>query len=70
MDVCAYTLCGQSFSTVFGEDDLLKLLLCLQIFGLPLLAEILFFAFVVHLCVHGAGFNNHQVDAKQHQFSS
>src|ERR1700689_5200406 len=55
--------------TCFGDDELLEVLHRLPILGLLELTQIFFFALVVHRRVHGARFNDHDVDAKQHQFS-
>src|SRR5580692_6978469 len=55
--------------TCFGDDELLEVLHRLPILSVLELTQIFFFALVVHRRVHGARFNDHDVDAKQHQFS-
>ena len=64
MDGFAQTLRGQAVITGFVDDPLLEVLHRLPILGLLELTQIFFFALVVHRRVHGARFNDHDVDAK------
>src|ERR1700677_1442126 len=64
MDGFAQTLRGEAISTCFVDDPLLEVLHRLPILGLLELTQLLFFALVVHRSVHGARFDDHDVDAK------
>ena len=64
VDGFAQTFRGQAVGTRFGDDKLLEFLHRLPILGRLELTEIFFLALVLHRRVHGARFNDHDVDAK------
>src|ERR1700683_3209314 len=67
VDGLAQTLRGKAL-TSFGDDEFLEVLHRRPILGLLELAQIFFFALVVHRRVYEARFDHHEVDAKKHQF--
>src|ERR1700683_426759 len=63
VDGLAETLRGKALA-YFGDDEFLEVLYRLPILGLLELAQIFFFALVVHRRVYEARFDHHEVDAK------